>query len=81
MREAIFRGLAGLVALLFGVALLVTPRGQMNAEGLFMFGGLTLMFGLYALFGPRPAYWIMWALFGVESKYEQKTGKGKKHGE
>ena len=78
MREAIFRGLAGLPAVSFVWVALAVPRAEMGWYERFMVGGMALMFGLYAFFGPRPAYWVMWALFGVQSESEQKTGKGKK---
>lgn len=80
MREAIFRGLAGLLAIAFGWVTLADPNAEMGWYERFMVGGMALMFGLYAFFGPRPAYWVMWALFGVQSESEQKTGTGKKDG-
>jgi hypothetical protein len=56
MRQAIFRTLAGLLAICFAWALYLMPLGWKNLPAFFSQVGIMTMFAAYAVFGNRLAW-------------------------
>jgi hypothetical protein len=65
MRTAVFRVLAGLLAVGFVSAMFVADVGQMSLRHAVLEGMIAVVFGVYAAFGTAPAERMLGMLFGL----------------
>ncbi len=75
MRTKIFRVLAALLSLSFVWVLVTADHAHRSVRELAGFCFITLLFGVFALFGPRPVEKLLADMFGIGDVKPPDDGK------